>query len=94
MTIYLQHCILIFNLFLLYDSVDKAFHSLGMTMGYALPNATYPNPIDIVLVKLQTIYPLDYIMIIIFTFVLVMYTISGYISLGIRLFVFKVCILF
>ncbi|KAI2805818.1 putative lysosomal cobalamin transporter [Blomia tropicalis] len=74
---------------LLITNVDKAFHSLGMTMGYALPNATYPNPIDIVLVKLQTIYPLDYIMIIIFTFVLVMYTISGYISLGIRLFVFK-----
>lgn len=61
-----------------------------MTMGYALPNSTYPNPIDYVLVKLQTIYPLDYVAIIIFAFVLVMYTISGYMSLGIRFFFFKV----
>ena len=71
-------------------SIDKAFHSLGMTMGYALPNSTYPNPIDIVLVKLSTVYPLDYALIIIFTFVLVMYTISGYMTLGIRFFFFKV----
>lgn len=75
---------------LLITNVDKAFHSLGMTMGYALPNSTYPNPIDYVLVKLQAIYPLDYVMIIIFTFVLVMYTISGYMSLGIRFFFFKI----
>jgi len=75
---------------LLITNIDKAFHSLGMTMGYALPNSTYPNPIDYVLVKLQSVYPLDYIMVIIFAFVLVMYTISGYMSLGIRFFIFKI----
>lgn len=62
-----------------------------MTMGYALPNATYPNPIDWLLVHLQgTTYPLDYLLIILFAFVLVMYTISGYMSLGIRFFFFRV----
>lgn len=74
-------------------SIDKAFHSLGMTMGYALPNATYPNPIDFILLKLQSAYPMDYLLIILITFFLVMYTISGYVHLGIRFFIFKVSLL-
>lgn len=71
-----------------------------MTMGYALPKATYLNPIDWLLEHLQgTTYPLDYLMIIVFAFVLVMFTISGYMSLGIRFFFFRVwlfvsCVLF
>lgn len=61
-------------------------------MGYALPNATYPNPVDFILVKLQKVYPLDYILIIVLAFCLVMYTISGFVHLGIRFFIFKVIV--
>lgn len=71
-------------------SIDKAFHSLGMKMGYALPNSTILNPIDFVLIKLQTVYPLDYILIIVFSFVLVMYSIYGYVQIGIRFLGIKV----
>lgn len=63
-------------------------------MGYALPNSTYPNPIDWLLVKLQPIYPLDYILIIIFSFSLVMYTLSGIKHIGIRFFCINVSLFF
>nr|XP_027197933.1 histone deacetylase 8-like isoform X1 [Dermatophagoides pteronyssinus] len=64
--------------------LDKAFHSLGMHMGYALVNSTYPNPINFILSELQTVYPLDYILILSLSFSLVMYTISGFKHIGIR----------
>ena len=76
---------------LLITNIDKAFHSLGMHYGYALPNSTYPNPVDFILTGLSNFYPLDHCLIIIFTFLLVMFTISGYMSVGIRFFCFKVC---
>lgn len=69
---------------LLITNVDKAFHSLGMHMGYALVNSTFPNPINFILSELQTVYPLDYILILILSFSLVMYTISGFKHIGIR----------
>lgn len=37
-------------------------HSLGYKFGYALPNATLPNPIDLMLVYTQRVFPLDYIL--------------------------------
>nr|XP_027197934.1 probable lysosomal cobalamin transporter isoform X2 [Dermatophagoides pteronyssinus] len=69
---------------LLITNIDKAFHSLGMHMGYALVNSTYPNPINFILSELQTVYPLDYILILSLSFSLVMYTISGFKHIGIR----------
>ncbi|OTF83938.1 hypothetical protein BLA29_001449 [Euroglyphus maynei] len=67
-----------------YYRMDKAFHSMGMHMGYALVNSTFPNPINFILSELQTVYPLDYILILSLSFSLVMYTISGFKHIGIR----------
>lgn len=54
-------------------------------MGYALVKRTLPNPIDIVLVFLQkNAFPLDYILMLILTWFLVLCTLSGIRNLGIR----------
>ncbi|KAK6180086.1 hypothetical protein SNE40_012298 [Patella caerulea] len=47
---------------LLLSNIDKAIHSGGYKMGYALPERHLPNPIDIVLVYSQKVFPLDYIL--------------------------------
>ncbi|XP_041357046.1 probable lysosomal cobalamin transporter [Gigantopelta aegis] len=47
---------------LLLTNIDKAMHSLGYKLGYALPRRHLPNPIDIVLVLCQQVFPLDYIL--------------------------------
>ncbi|KAK7100447.1 probable lysosomal cobalamin transporter [Littorina saxatilis] len=47
---------------LLMTNIDKAMHGLGYKMGYALPTRHLPNPIDIVLVYCQKVFPLDYIL--------------------------------
>ena len=36
-------------------SIDKAMHSMGYKIGYALPTRHLPNPIDIVLVFSQKV---------------------------------------
>ena len=42
-------------LFFCLHSIDKAMHSLGYKIGYALPTRHLPNPIDIVLVYCQKV---------------------------------------
>lgn len=64
-------------------------NGLGMKMGYALVNRTLPNPIDMVLVPLQRVFPLDYILILIVTWFLLLCTMSGIRNLGIRVFGIK-----
>ncbi|XP_064624509.1 probable lysosomal cobalamin transporter [Lineus longissimus] len=49
---------------LLLTNIDKAMHSLGPKLGYALPKRSLPNPIDITLVFAQQVFPLDYILMI------------------------------
>ncbi|XP_071965317.1 probable lysosomal cobalamin transporter [Antedon mediterranea] len=64
-------------------SLDRAMHSLGVKTGYILPERHYPNPIDMVLLLSQQIFPLDYIIfasIIIFLFLT---TITGIERIGI-----------
>jgi len=47
---------------LMITNIDKAINSLGPQMGYALPMRKLPNPIDIVLVYAEVVFPLDYIL--------------------------------
>merc|ERR1712117_116845 len=46
---------------LLLTSVDKAIYSLGPKHGFVLDNGSLPNPVDMLLVYSQVIFPLDYI---------------------------------
>jgi len=74
---------------LLMTNIDKAMHSLGMRMGYALPESYLPNPIDIILVAFQRAFPLDYVFILSMALFLVLSTISGLRNLGIWFFVIR-----
>ncbi|KAF7488373.1 putative lysosomal cobalamin transporter [Sarcoptes scabiei] len=65
-------------------NVDKALHSVGWKMGFVLNNATLPNPIDLILSQMQKIYPMDYIFVLMLSFSLVIYTMSGFQNIGMR----------
>ncbi|XP_057313979.1 probable lysosomal cobalamin transporter [Hydractinia symbiolongicarpus] len=43
-------------------SIDKAMNSLGARHGYALPQPKLPNPVNIIMVHAQKVFPLDYIL--------------------------------
>lgn len=58
-------------------------HSLGPKMGYALPHRSIFNPIDYVLVNMQKVFPLDFILIFVITWFLIMCTLSGIRNLGV-----------
>lgn len=53
---------LIIFISLLLSSIDKAMHSFGYTVGYVLPKSYLPNPIDIIFVYVQQVFPLDYLL--------------------------------
>ncbi|KAL8570663.1 hypothetical protein ACOMHN_039098 [Nucella lapillus] len=68
---------------LLLTNIDKAMHSLGYKIGYALPTRHLPNPIDIVLVYSQKVFPLDYILMTGVIVYFVLCSMSGVRSIGI-----------
>jgi len=74
---------------LLLTNIDKAMHSLGRRMGYALEKRTLFNPLDQLLVFLQKVFPLDYLLLFIMTWYLVLCTVSGIRNIGIRIFIVK-----
>ena len=47
---------------LLLTNVDKAINSGGIFTGFTLQNSTLPNPVDLLLVCAQQIFPMDYIL--------------------------------
>ncbi|KAH9500668.1 putative lysosomal cobalamin transporter [Bulinus truncatus] len=68
---------------LLLTNIDKAIHSLGYLSGYALPERTLPNPVDIVLVYSQKVFPVDYILMVGIIAYFVLCTMSGICNIGI-----------
>lgn len=71
---------------LLLTNIDKTMHSLGPKLGYALPKAILPNPIDIVLVFCQQVFPLDYILFSAIVCYLIFSSMSGLRHIGIWFF--------
>ncbi|CAG5116660.1 unnamed protein product [Candidula unifasciata] len=68
---------------LLLTNIDKAMHSLGYKSGYALPERHLPNPVDIVLVYSQKVFPLDYLMMVGIIAYFVLCSMSGIRRIGI-----------
>ncbi|CAN8025178.1 unnamed protein product [Ixodes persulcatus] len=68
---------------LLLVSIDKALHSLGYKMGYLLPKASLPNPLDMALVQSQKVFPIDYVLYLAVVLYLVMCTVYGIRKMGI-----------
>ena len=50
------------HFFFCFCSIDKILHSLGPRYSYTLPKSSLPNPLDIVLLYAQRVFPLDYIL--------------------------------
>ncbi|XP_064605243.1 probable lysosomal cobalamin transporter [Liolophura sinensis] len=71
---------------LLLTNIDKAMHSLGYKLGYALPTRHLPNPVDIVLVFTQKVFPLDYILMDLIIVYFVFCSMSGIRNIGIWFF--------
>lgn len=74
---------------LLLTNIDKAMHSPGATKGYALAKRSLPNPVDIVLVFSQKVFPLDYILFAALVFYLLFCSMSGLRNIGIWFFWLK-----
>ena len=68
---------------LVIGNVDKALHSLGPRMGYALPQRTLPNPVDIVLQYAQRVFPLDYVIILVLVLYLFLASMAGIREIGV-----------
>lgn len=68
---------------LVIGNVDKALHSLGPKMGYALPKRTLPNPVDIILQYAQRVFPLDYVIILVLVLYLFLSSMAGIRELGV-----------
>lgn len=73
--------LLCLSLFL--TSLDKALHS-SLWAGYSLQNSSLPNPLDLLLVATQRVFPLDYILYTGLMLFLVSCSTLGLTSLGIR----------
>ena len=67
-------------------SIIKRFISLfpGPKSGYILQNGSLPNPVDIILVHSQSVFPLDYIVYCIMILFLLFCSMTGIQSIGIR----------
>merc|ERR1719228_40684 len=74
---------LLLCLSLLLTSIDKALHS-SVSSGYSLQNSSLPNPLDLLLVAAQKVFPLDYILYSGLMLFLVSCSTAGLTSLGIR----------
>lgn len=74
---------LLFWTSLLLANIDRAQHSLGYRMGYLLPNHTLPNPLDLLLVYAQKVFPVDYVLFVVLVLFLVLCTIYGIQRIGI-----------
>jgi len=70
---------------LLLTNLDKALHSGGPYSGYTLQNSSLPNPLDLLLVLAQQVFPLDYVLYTIMTLFLLSCSMSGIGNMGIRL---------
>lgn len=71
---------------LLLTNVDKAIHSGGPFTGYTLQNSSLPNPVDLLLIFAQSVFPLDYILYTAMVLFLLSCSMSGLRNIGIRFF--------
>jgi LMBR1 domain-containing protein 1 len=71
---------------LLLTNLDKALHSGGPFTGYSLQNSSLPNPVDMLLVLAQQVFPLDYLLYTLMILFLLSCSMSGIGNLGIRCF--------
>uniref|UniRef100_A0A667YU81 Lysosomal cobalamin transport escort protein LMBD1 n=1 Tax=Myripristis murdjan TaxID=586833 RepID=A0A667YU81_9TELE len=67
-------------------SLDKAFHSAGISTGFIIFGTNLTNPLNELLLALQPVFPLDYILITIITMYFVLTSMAGIRNMGIWFF--------
>ncbi|NP_001279784.1 lysosomal cobalamin transport escort protein LMBD1 [Callorhinchus milii] len=77
---------LLFIIALFLSNLDKALHSVGFDSGFIIFGTNLANPLNKLLLELQTVFPLDYILIAIITVYLVFTSMAGIRSMGIWFF--------
>ncbi|XP_031550447.1 probable lysosomal cobalamin transporter [Actinia tenebrosa] len=80
---YLLFSLLLF-VSLLLTCIDKAIHSEGYKYGYVLPKAQLPNPINIIMVYAQQVFPLDYCLFVAIVLYFIYASMAGIKRTGIR----------
>uniref|UniRef100_A0A8C4Q3W1 Lysosomal cobalamin transport escort protein LMBD1 n=1 Tax=Eptatretus burgeri TaxID=7764 RepID=A0A8C4Q3W1_EPTBU len=75
--------------FVVFVNLDRAIHSEGFQTGFVLHNSTWSNPINLVLIHLQQVFPLDYIFIAVITIYFIFTSMSGLRNMGIWFFWMK-----
>ncbi|PFX18361.1 putative lysosomal cobalamin transporter [Stylophora pistillata] len=66
------------------NNLDKALNSLGYKFGYALPKPQLPNPINIIMVYAQKVFPLDYCLFVAIVLYFLYCTMAGIRAISIR----------
>ncbi|XP_078069426.1 lysosomal cobalamin transport escort protein LMBD1 isoform X2 [Mustelus asterias] len=77
---------LLFIVALFLSNLDKALHSMGFDSGFIIFETNLANPLNELLLVLQTVFPLDYILIAIITVYLVFTSMAGIRNMGIWFF--------
>ncbi|XP_067840137.1 lysosomal cobalamin transport escort protein LMBD1 [Heptranchias perlo] len=77
---------LLFIVALFLSNLDKALHSVGFDSGFIIFETNLANPLNEFLLVLQTVFPLDYILIAIITMYLVFTSMAGIRNMGIWFF--------
>ncbi|NXD69946.1 LMBD1 protein, partial [Eolophus roseicapillus] len=79
-------CFSLFEIFLNYCSLDKALHSAGFDSGFIILGTNLTNPLNMLLPVLQTVFPLDYILITTIVMYFIFTSMAGIRNMGIWFF--------
>ncbi|KAF6114416.1 LMBR1 domain containing 1 [Phyllostomus discolor] len=77
---------LLFVISLFLSNLDKALHSAGIDSGFVIFGANLSNPLNMLLPLLQTVFPLDYILITIIIMYFIFTSMAGIRNIGIWFF--------
>ncbi|XP_045860919.1 lysosomal cobalamin transport escort protein LMBD1 isoform X2 [Meles meles] len=77
---------LLFIISLFLSNLDKALHSAGIDSGFIIFGANLSNPLNMLLPVLQTVFPLDYILITIIIMYFIFTSMAGIRNIGIWFF--------
>ncbi|XP_043919828.1 lysosomal cobalamin transport escort protein LMBD1 [Protopterus annectens] len=77
---------LLFTVCLFLSNLDKALHSAGFNSGFMIFGTNLTNPLNMLLLDLQIVFPLDYILIAVITLYFVLTSMAGIREMGIWFF--------
>ncbi|XP_069742242.1 lysosomal cobalamin transport escort protein LMBD1 isoform X2 [Narcine bancroftii] len=77
---------LLFIVALFLSNLDKALHSMGFDSGFIMFETKFANPLNELLLVLQTVFPLDFILIAIITMYIIFTSMAGIRNMGIWFF--------